>query len=69
VVRTSLAIDWFNGGRLREECEPVPSDAWLDQHATDDVDIWEHAIAVPEMGGVMSLLWIPESVGARFDRA
>jgi hypothetical protein len=69
VVRTSLAIDWFASGQVHAECREVPADAWLDHTAADDVAIWEHAIAVPAMSGVLSLLWIPPSIGARFDRA
>jgi hypothetical protein len=65
----SLAIDAFVGRSLRPECEPVPADAWFDHEAAGDVDIWEHACAVPEMHGVLSLLWIPETVAHPFDRA
>lgn len=67
--RASLADDWFTHGRVRDACEEVPADAWLDHDAASDREIHEHAAGVPELNGVMSLLWIPESIAAPFDRA
>jgi hypothetical protein len=46
----------------------VPADAWIDHERASDVEIWEEAVMVPELRGVISLLWIPERVAAPFDR-
>jgi len=64
----SVAFDWFRRGTLSEGCQPVPADAWIDHDAAADVDIWEESIPVPTTRGVMSLLWIPESIARPFDR-
>jgi hypothetical protein len=68
VDRASLAIDWFDRGRVHDGCQPVPGDAWIDHDAARDVDIMEEAVPVPAMNGVMSLVWIPEAAGRAFDR-
>lgn len=55
--RDSLAYDYFAGGRLREEPEPLAASAWIDG-AGDDEEIVEHAFAMPHVDRVMSLLWL-----------
>jgi hypothetical protein len=69
VDRASVAIDWFERGRVHDGCQPVPGDAWIDHDEAGDVEIFEEAVPVPTMGGVMSLLWIPERAARPFDRA
>jgi len=64
----SCTFDWFRHGTISEGCQPVPADAWIDHDSAVDADIWEESIPVPAMHGVMSLLWIPESVARPFDR-
>lgn len=66
--RQSIAIDWFDRGHVIDGCQPVPGDAWIDHAAASVVEIWEESVPVAAMGGVMSLLWIPESVARPFDR-
>jgi hypothetical protein len=56
-----LAFDWFRDGTRCEGSQPVPADAWFDHDADPDVDIIEDAVSLVGAGGVLSLLWIPES--------
>jgi len=58
VDATSLAWDYFANGTLDAEPQTVPADAWLDTSA--DVEIIEHATCSPELGTVLSMLWVPE---------
>jgi hypothetical protein len=67
--QASVAVDWFEGRRMYEGCQPVPADAWLDHPAAEDAEIWEDSLSVPGMDGVMTLLWIPERNAGPFDRA
>lgn len=61
--RDSIAWDFFATGRLDERAQPVPARAWLDTESTED--IIEHATCRPDYGTVLSLLWVPDAVGAR----
>lgn len=63
LLRDSVAWDFHARGKLDEREQPVPAGAWLDTSA--DVDIIEHSIGSREHGTVLSLLWVPEVVGAR----
>ena len=62
LTRESVAWDFHAKGKLDEREQPVPAHAWLDTSA--DVDIVEHSIGSREHGTVLSLLWIPDAVGA-----
>jgi hypothetical protein len=64
----SVAFDAFDRGRVIEGCQPVAADAWLDHERASEVEIYEDAVMLTELRGVMSLLWIPEHVAAPFDR-
>ncbi len=61
--RSSVAWDFHTKGRLDEREQPVPATAWF--NTTADVDIIEHSTCSPQHGTVLSLLWVPEAVGAR----
>jgi hypothetical protein len=61
--RSSVAWDFHATGRLDERDQPVPASAWFDTSA--NVDMVEHSICSREHGTVLSLLWVPEAVGAR----
>jgi hypothetical protein len=67
LARESVAWDFHTTGRLDEREQPVPAHAWLDSSA--EVDIIEHSIASREHGTVLSLLWVPDAVGARVGMA
>jgi Zn-dependent peptidase ImmA (M78 family) len=61
--RDSVAWDYHVFGKLDDRDQPVPASAWLDTSA--DVDIIEHSTCHPDYGTVLSLLWVPDAVGAR----
>jgi hypothetical protein len=63
IDRQSLAWDFFDAKRLDERAQPIPADAGLETSA--EVEIIEHSICSHEHGTVLSMLWVPESVGAR----
>jgi Zn-dependent peptidase ImmA (M78 family) len=58
-----VAWDFHAGRRLDERAQPVPADVWID--TSSDVEIIEHSIGSREHGTTLSMLWIPEAVGAR----
>src|SRR5262249_4609922 len=61
--RASVAHDYFRTGTLDERAQPVPAGAWIDD--AGDVEIVEHSAALDDLGAVVSLLWVPESVAPR----
>lgn len=63
IARDSVAYDFYARGRLDERDQPVPAHAWLD--TSSEEDIVEHSIGSREHGTVLSLLWVPDAVGAR----
>jgi hypothetical protein len=65
---SSVAIDWFRGGRMYEGCQPITADAWLDDESAHSVEIWEDSLTIPGTDGVLSLLWLPESAALALTR-
>jgi Zn-dependent peptidase ImmA (M78 family) len=63
VRRDSVAYDFHKTGKLDERAQPVPAHAWLDTFSNED--IIEHATCRPDYGTTLSLLWVPDAVGAR----
>jgi hypothetical protein len=61
--RESVAWDFYATGQLDEQPQLVPAAAWFD--TTASVDIVEHSICSRAHRTVLSLLWVPEAVGAR----
>ena len=61
--RDSIAWDFHATGKLDEREQPVPARAWFG--TTSNEDIIEHATCRPDYGTVLSLLWVPDAVGAR----
>lgn len=59
----SIGFDYFKKGRIDDAAQWVPADAWCEtiDSALANVEIMEHAEAVPEWNGVLSMVWIPES--------
>jgi Zn-dependent peptidase ImmA (M78 family) len=61
--RTSVAIDYFRKGAIDPRAQPIPIDAWFDRDT--DLDLIEHSVAIPDLGGVLTLLWIPQDIAER----
>ncbi len=61
--RDSIAWDFHATGKLDERAQPVPARAWFGTSSNED--IIEHATCRPDYGTVLSLLWVPDAVGAR----
>ncbi len=61
--RDSVAWDFHATGKLDERAQPVPARAWFGTSSNED--IIEHATCRPDYGTVLSLLWVPDAVGAR----
>ena len=59
----SVAWDFHATGKLDDRAQPIPARAWFDTKS--NVDIIEHATCRPDYGTVLSLLWVPDAVGAR----
>jgi hypothetical protein len=55
----SLAIDFFREGGLPEEPEEVRGDAWIESSSGRMPEVVEHSMAIPSLGAVVSLLWVP----------
>lgn len=66
----SIAFDYFAKGSIESDPQRVTADAWLPATPSKvaHVEIVEHSELVPESGGVLSLLWIPEDAAARLAR-
>jgi Zn-dependent peptidase ImmA (M78 family) len=52
----TVAYDAARGARVEDEPVCVEADAWGDARR-DDVELWEHSIALPEYEAVITLLW------------
>jgi Zn-dependent peptidase ImmA (M78 family) len=56
----SLAIDAFNGKSLPSHVQTVETTAWKPDPRGDEV-LKEHSLYLPNVGGVLTLLWAPVS--------
>jgi hypothetical protein len=56
----SLAYDYFNNGECSAIPETVTASAWV-PNASDSSEVVEHALPMPRLGVVLSLLWFPVS--------
>jgi Zn-dependent peptidase ImmA (M78 family) len=63
IDRQSIAWDYFAGREASDTPTRVPADAWLDTSA--DLEIVEHSITSPELGTVLTMLWVPEAAAGR----
>jgi hypothetical protein len=62
ILQWSLAHSYFARGQLDASADMVDASAWIDgTRLRGPADIHEHAMPLPQLGAVMSLLWIPES--------
>lgn len=70
VLPWSLAHSYFARGRLACAADTVDATAWIDgTRLRGPVEIHEHAMELPQLRAVLSLLWIPESCAALAHRA
>jgi len=61
----SVAYDVARGcRRYANHAQPIAAEAWIETSGRDG-DLIEHSVAVPETGGVLSLLWIPDAEARR----
>jgi IrrE N-terminal-like domain len=63
VARDSLAWHYFAAGTVPEQPQRVPARAWLER--SREAEIIEHATGSPELGTVLSMLWMPGTRRAR----
>ena len=61
--RASVAWDYHYKKKIDDRAQPIAADAWLP--TKEDVEIIEHSAMVSGSGGVITLLWVPESVAAK----
>src|SRR5262249_13945024 len=59
----TVASDYARRGAVDDRAQPIPIDAWFDRGG--DLDLIEHSTAIEALGGVLTLLWIPDDVAAR----
>lgn len=65
--RRTVAFDWHDRHKIDDRAQPIAADAWL---STDkDVEIIEHSAVLPTTNGVITLLWVPETVAAQLKMA
>lgn len=61
----SVAHQYFRTRRLPTGAEEIDATAWVDgDHLSSPAEIVEHAVEIPSIRGVLSLIWIPDSCGA-----
>jgi len=60
--RGSVAFDWQHRRKIDDRAQPIGADAWLPTRKS--VEIIEHSTVLPTTDGVITLLWVPESVAA-----
>jgi Zn-dependent peptidase ImmA (M78 family) len=61
--RGSMAYDCARNKDVDDRARPLPANVWFD--TKEDVEIIEHSAPVSEVGGVITLLWVPDSIAAR----
>ena len=68
---TSAAFEYAASGLIDDAPRVTCGDAWLSEHIIDGshIEIVEHSAVVPELGAVLSLLWIPDRDAQHLDPA
>ncbi len=56
----TLAHDAMRG-KVDDRAQDVPASSWLDMSDDGGTEIVEHAVPIPEVDAIASLLWIPEN--------
>jgi len=55
----TYAYDLGCGKAVADRMQLTDGRAWCDESRADDVELHEHPVALPALGGVMTLLWHP----------
>ncbi len=63
----SVAFDFHHTGQLDERSQPIIARAWISTE--EEVELLEHSVHVPGTCGVITLLWVPESIAEQLDMA
>ena len=63
----SVAFDWQDRRKIDDRAQPIGADAWIPTRKS--VEIIEHSAVLPTTEGVITLLWVPESVAAQLKMA
>lgn len=61
----TYAFDFYDGVDLPTRLQKAPASAWLAGDIDDESEIFEHSIALPRYGVVLSLLWIDKEIHQR----
>jgi Zn-dependent peptidase ImmA (M78 family) len=59
----SMALECARNANVHDEARTIAANVWFD--TKERVDIIEHSAPVSEAGGVITLLWVPDSVADR----
>ena len=60
---STFASDCFQGKIVPDNLEPVPASAWLfEKGLREDAKIWEHSVALPNYGAVLTVLVMRDAV-------
>ena len=63
----SVAFDWHDRRKIDDRAQPICAEAWLSTRKS--VEIIEHSTVLPGTNGVLTLLWVPESVAPQLKMA
>src|SRR5262249_6753914 len=66
---TSAVFDYYDSGKLDGAARVLAADAWLPRSRIDgsNVQMVEQSAAIPELGAVYTMLWIPAHEIAHLD--
>lgn len=59
----SMAMECSRNANVHDEARSIDANVWFD--TKERIDIVEHSAPVSEAGGVITLLWVPDSVAER----
>jgi len=62
----TYAFDFYDEINLPDRPQKAPATAWLAGNIDDGAEIYEHSIALPSYGTVLSILWIEEEIRNSF---
>lgn len=56
------AFDFYEGKNMPTKPEKVPAASWIAGDIDQEAELFEHSLAIPSYGVVLSLLWINEEI-------